>query len=659
MIMHRPQHLELHGPTVTVPSSDSYNDNSEEKAEVQLHASCSSVEGIQLRHQHKKFLNQQRQRATNNCYNCIFGSGHTLPPTSNTMLSSYIAIIFVSLYILSSSTTTTMPAFMVMGYATRPVSFIPSTLRTGIHQHLHHGSFNILEQIRTGSSKVHRRNVQLWSKQPIRKSSSSSSSPQKKSSQSALSHSSALIKDSQRNATTTTSESYSKFVDNEMYYYSFLLSTLEDTYEKSDSMSAVLDTTTEPVSPWLTDSLTNSPTFQKEESEFLSSENFQESTSLSTGSAASESTTLPAAPIPSSNGNFMRFNDVAIARILLIGAAALYGTNFSLVKMLGNMDIPIGISATLRFGLAAIATSPWLFLKNNHKKDIKQHANGIEPTTDNAILQELPKTGGKIQEFLSSKGLWSYELGATLVGLEAGVWNSMAYITQAVGLTTTAASKSAFLCSLAVVIVPLLDRLSGKKLEMKQILGVLLALGGVAVLELGGLSAEQLQFTTGDIASLMQPLAFGMAFWRMEYACHNYPDEATRLTASQLLAVFTCSTLFTLFSDPASFQYDSIVHWLSNPMIITSLAWTGLVSTALTVYMETIALKSVSAAETTLILSTEPLWGSFFAAILMGETFGFDAVIGGVLILSGCLYSSLGYNGIKTYIDKIALKPSK
>merc|ERR1719162_864865 len=49
------------------------------------------------------------------------------------------------------------------------------------------------------------------------------------------------------------------------------------------------------------------------------------------------------------------------SRWLLIVAAALYGTNFSVVKVLGDdMSIPVGISTSLRFGLAAFATLPWL-----------------------------------------------------------------------------------------------------------------------------------------------------------------------------------------------------------------------------------------------------------------------------------------------------------
>lgn len=64
---------------------------------------------------------------------------------------------------------------------------------------------------------------------------------------------------------------------------------------------------------------------------------------------------------------------------------------------------------------------------------------------------------------VSGKNTIDSRLMATLWGLEVGMWNSFGYVAQAVGLETTLASKSAFLCSMAVVIVPLLDWIAGKK----------------------------------------------------------------------------------------------------------------------------------------------------------------------------------------------------
>jgi drug/metabolite transporter (DMT)-like permease len=355
------------------------------------------------------------------------------------------------------------------------------------------------------------------------------------------------------------------------------------------------------------------------------------------------------------------------ARWLLVAAAALYGTNFSVVKLLGD-EMPVGISTSLRFGLAALATLPWLvqgflpklFLRTSH--------------LENSWVQQHPNTAKSVDRPpIDSRVM------ATLYGLEVGLWNSIGYVAQAVGLETTLASESAFLCSMAVVIVPLLDWIAGKRLLNRQWVGALMALIGVAFLELGdfdsllssnGSGGGVAALSTGDVLSMVQPFTFGLGFWRMEQAMHRFPQEAPRMTAAQLMAIFVSSVGYCLFTFgafdhffdgsnsiglalagfqaslatiPSSYPWR---EWLSDPYILFSLFWTGCITTALTIYMETLALESLSAAETTLIFSTEPLWGTAFAVAVMGEQMGMNAVAGAGLILTACVYSNLGVHGL-------------
>jgi drug/metabolite transporter (DMT)-like permease len=216
------------------------------------------------------------------------------------------------------------------------------------------------------------------------------------------------------------------------------------------------------------------------------------------------------------------------------------------------------------------------------------------------------------------------------------------------------------------VTVPLLEFASGKQLKTRQWMGAFLAVLGVAMLELvpstvfagagvgagdviessGMMVGEQAPFQVGDICSLLQPLAFGMGFLRMERAMQLHPDHASRSTAAQLLAVFFVSTVYGRWSiDTPTLQSFPWHDWLSSPTIILSLFWTGCV-TAISIYMETVGLKTLSAAETTLIFATEPLWGTAFAACVMGEQLGVNEGIGAAFILTGCVYSNLGLSGL-------------
>lgn len=197
------------------------------------------------------------------------------------------------------------------------------------------------------------------------------------------------------------------------------------------------------------------------------------------------------------------------------------------------------------------------------------------------------------------------------------------------------------------MVVPLLDFLNGKNLLSREIMGIILAVVGVGILELGGSdggAATATALSHGDLLSLIQPFAFGMAFWRMEKAMKKYPQEANRSTAAQLLAVFTMSAMYGSF---VGFPETSVIlNWLQDPHIVMALIWTGCITTALTVYMETIALKTLSAAETTLIFSTEPIWGAACASVVVGEQLGIGSFVGGALILAGCIISNLGMDGI-------------
>jgi hypothetical protein len=115
------------------------------------------------------------------------------------------------------------------------------------------------------------------------------------------------------------------------------------------------------------------------------------------------------------------------ARLLLLGAAALYGTNFSVIKILGD-TMPVGISSTLRFGLAALATLPWLLAPP------KDGSTVVPSSTFQKNWWETPWE--TLQSVTSST-----TVGAALAGFEVGMWNSVGYLAQAVGLETTDASK--------------------------------------------------------------------------------------------------------------------------------------------------------------------------------------------------------------------------
>lgn len=97
-------------------------------------------------------------------------------------------------------------------------------------------------------------------------------------------------------------------------------------------------------------------------------------------------------------------------RLLVLGASAIYGTNFATVKLLDD-SMPLSISAALRFGLASSVVSALVI--------------GRESDDVDAMVEKE-----------RNLAFWS--------GAEVGLWYSIGYLAQAEGLQTVAAGKVRF-----------------------------------------------------------------------------------------------------------------------------------------------------------------------------------------------------------------------
>ena len=339
------------------------------------------------------------------------------------------------------------------------------------------------------------------------------------------------------------------------------------------------------------------------------------------------------------------------ARAILLTVSAFYGTNFGCVKLLGDALDP-GLAAALRFVIAFSVFSPslWKVAKSNP----------------------------------------SLILG----GLEIGVYNSIGYWTQANALRTSSSSTVAFICSLQVIVVPIInavmDRNKGaatKSAALSSLIPAILAVCGVACLELGGSTLP----ATGDLWALVQPLVFGFGFWRVEQHMKDctQPGEAQGFTAASLavvalfsLAWGTCSFLLPVLSGSSghanaiagavattshgggleAVQYALAGQWhaiISDWRVLAALLWTGIVTTALTTFGENVAMKQLDAAESTVIYSTEPLWGTLFAAAALGEQVGWNTAAGAAFIIAACSWRSatagVGFIGAVTAMQQSAM----
>ena len=182
-------------------------------------------------------------------------------------------------------------------------------------------------------------------------------------------------------------------------------------------------------------------------------------TTTATPAATTSTSTISRSILPFLlNSTTINLSDTWKARLLLLLSAALYGTNFTMVKNLDDI-MPVGISSTMRFGFAAIVMFPMLLAplpeelrvvgvsssKGEEQSSSRSSSSGSVRTEtgrngvsdDGGGRSEYGRIMQNMFQFLEEPS----RLSAGLAGMEIGLYNSIGYIAQAVGLRTTTASK--------------------------------------------------------------------------------------------------------------------------------------------------------------------------------------------------------------------------
>lgn len=222
-------------------------------------------------------------------------------------------------------------------------------------------------------------------------------------------------------------------------------------------------------------------------------------------------------------------------------------------------------------------------------------------------------------------------------GVEVGLWCALGYAAQALGLPDTCASKGAFLCSLTVLVVPVINALLGAKVRPQLWGAVALAIAGTACLV--GVDAGGAGFGSGEAWCILASLSFGMMLVRLERYAKEPEFDAMGCTLWQLVTQAVAMVGWLLWSAGSlGAAAEAAVGLLTaGPEPLAAVAWLGVVTTSAVLYVETWAMEKVNAAEAGIIFGTEPVWATLFAWLVLGESLGAKECISGAMIMMACL----------------------
>ena len=225
------------------------------------------------------------------------------------------------------------------------------------------------------------------------------------------------------------------------------------------------------------------------------------------------------------------------------------------------------------------------------------------------------------------KGIRSIGKDGVAYGFFLGFLIFAGFITQAVGITYTTASKSAFITGLSSVFVPFFLLFHRRKLPEPVVIGaIMLAIFGMYLLT--GPAGGILNF--GDFLTLLCAISFAAQIYLMGIAASKY--QALALTFIELATTAIVAGI-ALFFVPVHFA----ITWKS----VAALLFMTIPGTAVALSVQTWAQKRTSAVRAGLIFSAEPVFAYMFASALLAERFNFVQKIGGAVIILALVLSEM------------------
>lgn len=213
-------------------------------------------------------------------------------------------------------------------------------------------------------------------------------------------------------------------------------------------------------------------------------------------------------------------------------------------------------------------------------------------------------------------------------GLWLGVWLTLGYLTQVMGLLSISASRSAFITSTYVVFTPFVAWIA---LRSRPALGEFLAVA-IVFAGLSRFSADaRVGFGPGEIWTLGCALSFAIQM----VVTHIVAKRGDPIALSVVQMGVGAVVGWVLVAARGGIRPPmSEVPW-------GVLLYLAAVATALVIALQTWALPRTTSVKAALLFSTEPIFAAAFAMAFFGERMTGREYLGAALVMVGVLWSEL------------------
>lgn len=210
----------------------------------------------------------------------------------------------------------------------------------------------------------------------------------------------------------------------------------------------------------------------------------------------------------------------------------------------------------------------------------------------------------------------------------------LAYAFQNFGLLSISPATSGFVTGIAVVLVPLLGFIIGKKPRFIAVISALGAFVGLVLLSLPVQSGR----LVGEVLTLGCAIAAALQLLFTERLVTE--ENLVSLVLTQLGTVALLAGVVGVIVDTKPLLHSLSLSVLTSPVVIVAIVVNGVLATAVAYLAQTHYQRYLPSTEVAVILNLEPLFAALFGFLLIGSHIGILGVAGGLVILASMMIDS-------------------
>lgn len=215
-----------------------------------------------------------------------------------------------------------------------------------------------------------------------------------------------------------------------------------------------------------------------------------------------------------------------------------------------------------------------------------------------------------------------------LYGSICGVLLCVAATLQTYGLKETTAGKSGFITALYIIFVAAGGIFTGRKLKLKIVIGVLLAVLGMYFLCLFG---EKINFCFGDFLTFICAIVF--SFHIMVIDRFSPKTDGVKLSCTQFLVAGTLNIIVMfIFENPD-------VELIKQ--CVGAILYSGIMSCGVAYTLQIVGQKYTDPTSASMLMSLESVFAALSGWVLLGESMSLPQILGGVLMFAAIILVQL------------------